>query len=191
MSITLRGATEYGFGLASTLVDQLLIDKTPPSSWPVEFPFTLAEIKSINAISNVKIARKVLLAARTIWPDMRNEALKIEAEVSLEMVGHLVGEVRNDKDWAYRGIMLGIEKAMGSLFITEYGDEEQAVKALKKVIKPAKLKKYMSEYGDDFDAFVGEVREIIRKSLLKSAVKFELICSLHDNVMKARETTIP
>lgn len=189
-NITLRSATNYGFGLAHSLVDQLLKDKTAPTNWPIEFPFTLKEIKTINGIKNIKIARKVLLAAKTVWPDMRNEALKIEAEVEKEIGAYELVSA-NNKDWVYRSLMLSIEKIMGELFITEYENEEKAIKALNKLIKPAKLKKIMTEYGDDFEVFVGEMREAIRGSKLKSAVKFELICSLHDNVMKAKETIEP
>lgn len=197
--VNIRNSINFSISITQEIVESYSKDGITPSKWPKKIPLTIKQICDRPEINNdKKLAKKIMDTSIKIWIDMRKNAIMVEKDMELHPENYnddLGYELGPDfdfkaylKDNAWRVLSIEIEKMAGSLFITEFNNEENARKNVYKLIGAKQLKIYILEFEDDYKNFIDEVREFIRNKIeLPSSVKFELICLLHSNTEAAKK----
>lgn len=188
--ITIRTAPSFGYQLANNLCVGLEKEKIMPSRWPAKFPITFKQVAKLPEVcKNIKVARKVIEAAQAIWKDMREQAIEIEKDMKLHPEYYEILNENPNETTAWRDLSVEIEQIAGNVFVSEFDDEAAAKAHVYKLLGAPNLKKCIIEFEDDYDNFIGEVREVIRpkKDILPS-IRFELICLLNVNTKSARRS---
>lgn len=195
---TLRNAIEFGFFLANKIAEDLENNRVPPSRWPTKTPISMKEIKQLPGVgNNVKIAKKIKESATIIWNDMRKQAMYIEKDMKLhpemyiseeEMIQlQQEGNALHNNDYKWRHLSVLLEQISGALFLSEFFDEESAKNNVYSMISAKQLKTFMTEFDDDFYAFINEIREAIRnKNEISARERFDLICLLNTELQLAK-----
>lgn len=193
--INVRGASNFGFQLATSLAERLSNEDVPPSEWPIRFPLTLKQIaKTPEVNGNNKIAKKVSEAARVIWKDMREHAIDVEKDMKLHPEYYQDIDIGADietshtnylQDNAWRHLSIEIEQIAGHVFVTEYTDEDSAKSSVYLSLSMSRLKKYIIDFEEDYKAFIEEIRKAIRNKKIPASSKLELICLINTNTKSA------